>query len=455
MQLIDAQRAWAPYQPGPDRPWGLRQAGHLFRRAGFGASWPELQRAVAEGPERTVERLIRPSGDVDSFHRAIEADEWGSAAAGSVGALRAWWLRRMILSPHPLLEKMTLFWHGSFATGEAGPSDAQLMRQHVQLLRTHALGRMDRLLSAVLEDPAVLLWLEAPANRKAAPNAHFGRAVLECFTVGPGAFSETDVNETARALTGWFVLMKQTRFIPREHDAGPKRVLGHEGPFGKEELVRLLVAQPATSRHMARRLYRWFISETAEPDENLLVPLAEMLAKDYDIGRAVETILRSNLFFSPAAYRQRVKSPVEFAVGLVRGLEGMVATAPLADELAGLGQELYRPPTVHGWAGGRYWINRATLLGRANLASRMLSGGQTYGDHLDPAATVARYAQPTPKAAAGLLLELFLEGDVPPAVREQIVQAAHELASGAASNGAVWMRQLTHLVVTLPEFHLA
>jgi uncharacterized protein (DUF1800 family) len=448
---VDPAWAWAPYKPDAARPWSLRWAGHLYRRAAFGATWDQLQQALKDGPERTIEKLLRPDAEAAAANRALDEDE-RAAGSASVEGLRAWWLRRMILTPHPLLEKMTLFWHGHFGISHARVESAQLLQEHVRLLRQHALGRFQPLMEEAARDPAVLLSLDAGANRKALPNEHYARGLMESFTLGPGRCPEPDLQEVARALTGWFVIRDELRFIPREHDAGPKRILGQEGPFEVKDVVRIALEQKATPRHLVGKLYRWLVSETDEPDERLLAPLADSLAKDYDILRLVETMLRSNLFFSEAAYRRRIKGPVEFALGIVRPLEGNVSATALGEHLAGLGQDLYQPPTIHGWPGGRAWISRATLVGRSNLALAMVAGGEPFGNQLNPSAVAQKHGFAGPQSAARFLLDLFLQGDVPEPVRDAVLKGG---TSPGENDPGPALRRLAHVMCTLPEFQLA
>ncbi|UCD50410.1 MAG: DUF1800 domain-containing protein [Phycisphaerales bacterium] len=445
----DPNWAWAVYEPDARRPWTGTLAAHLYRRAGFGANWQQLQQAVAEGPQATVSHLLAPGSDVEAFDRTYDGYEGG---VGSVNGLRAWWLRRMIETPHPLQEKMTLFWHGHFATNGAALKQTRLMREHLQLLRRHALGSFAFLLQALARDPALLLWLGADANRKAAPNENFARPLMETFTLGPGHFSDDDVREAARAFAGWFVLRDRLRYLPREHDAGTKHILGQAGEFTGEDVIRIVLEQPATPRTLVRKLYRWFICETDEPGEDLTAPLAESLAADYSISAVVETILRSNLFFSSYAYRQRVKSPVEFAVGVIHALEGMVSTTQLGRDVAGLGQDLGHPPTVKGWPDGRYWIDSIMLTRRHNLAWALLQGGDPYGDKLDSWKVAQRHGYADAESAAQFLLELFLQDDLDPDVREMLRRNVRE---DAHTDSAAALDRLTYAAVTLPEYHLA
>jgi uncharacterized protein (DUF1800 family) len=444
---VDPTWAWAPYEPDEKRPWNLARAGHLFRRAAFGADWGRLQEALSAGPARAVAGLLAPEADVAAFNRTLDAFE----DEANTDALRAWWLRRMIETPHPLLEKMTLFWHEHFAVTGRRVNNASLMRNHVQLLRRHALGRYPPLLEAVSHDPAMLVSAGAEQNRKALPNDNYARELLARFSLGPGNFTEQDIQEAARAFTGWRVLRDRLRYFPSDHDSGVKRILGRQGAFNGDDVVEIVLQQPATPRLLVRKLYRWLIAETHEPSDALLDPLAESFAKDYDVAGLVERMLRSNLFFSPAAYRQRIKCPVEYALGITRGLEGLVPTAPLGGHLADLGQNLYHPPTVKGWAGGRHWLNAATLVGRSNLAAAMLSGSEPYDGKLDPLAVAGKHGHANPESAARFLVDLFLQGDLNEAVAEPLIESA----TTGEGTPAQRLRRFAHAVVTLPEFQLA
>lgn len=438
--------AWAPYEPDAKRPWSLASAGHLYRRAAFGANWEQLQQALADGPQRTVDKLLRPQADVEAFNR--RSDDLENAAGGSVDSLRAWWLRRMLETPHPLLEKMTLFWQSYFPVNAGELNQPGLMQEHVKLLRRQALGSFGSLLQGISRDPALLLWLGAETNRKASPNENLVRPLLETFTVGPGHFSDQDVRDAARAWTGRSVLRGQLRDFPQEHDQTTKRILGREGNFTADDVVRLALEQRATAHTVVRRLYRFLISETQEPIDALIAPLAESFAKDYDVSKLVETMLRSNLFFSPRSYRQKVKCPVEFALGLAKAFEGLVSTTQLAQDVAGLGQDLCRPPTVKGWTGGLYWINTAALVARHNLAWSLLQTGKPYEGKLDPWAVAQRHGNTTAEGAAEFLMKLLLQGDLGANRRDA-------LSESGDGGPAAALRRLAYAVVTLPEYQLA
>lgn len=441
---IDAKWAWARYEPDEQRPWNLAWTGHLYRRAGFGATWRQLQEGLTDGPQKTVDRLLNPAGNIEEFNRRY--DGFDDASADSIEGLRAWWLRRMIETRWPLLEKMCLFWHGHFATGILGVKNPKLMLDYVRLLRMNALGSFSVMLKGISKDPAVMLWLGAEHGPKTVLNEDYARALLEHFTLGPDDYSDKDVREAARAFTGWFVLRGKRCYIEREHDTGRKTFLGRTGTFTDTDIVRILLEQRATAEKVVAELYRWLITESNEPAPGLMAPLLETFSRDYNIRRLVETMLRSNLFFSPTAYRRRIKCPVEFALGIVRPLESVVSTTQLAQDIAGLGQSLLDPPTVAGWMGGRRWIDSTAITGRNNLVLSLLRGSGPYGNNLNPGAVAEDYGATDPESTARLLAELFLqEGDT----RMNLLEAGGEGDNGSKA------RRIAHALLTLPEFNLA
>jgi uncharacterized protein (DUF1800 family) len=445
---VDPEWAWSAFEPDAQRPWNWRWAAHLYRRAGFGARWSQLERAVEAGPGPTIEGLLHPATEALASDAALDRDEAALAGTAGMESLRAWWLRRMVQTGHPLREKMTLFWHSHFGAQHARVKVPALMVQHAAILREHALGSYRQLLEAVSHDAAMLLALGGDANRRAAPNELFARQWLEQFSLGAGHYDEEDVREVARTFTGWFVMRGQLRYFAHEFDEAPKRIRGQEGPWKPEDAVRIVLAQPAAPRLLVRKLFRWLISEEGEPGDGLLDPLARQLEQDYDIGQVVATVLRSNLFFSDRALRQRVKSPVEYALGIVLALEQLVPTLPLGAALAELGQDLYTPPTTAGWPGGRHWLTPATVVGRANLAEALLAPGGPYGGKLDPAAITRRLHADSAEEQVRTLVRLLWQEDVPPAVETQLV------ALLARESGDKALRGLVCEIATWPEYQL-
>ncbi|MEA3225206.1 MAG: DUF1800 family protein, partial [Planctomycetota bacterium] len=221
------------------------------------------------------------------------------------------------------------------------------------------------------------------------------------------------------------------------------------GNFTRDDVLRIILEQLAASRQLVSKLYRWLISETEQPGDALIEPLAESFAKDYDVSKLVETMLRSNLFFSSAAYRRRIKCPSEFAVGIVKALEGTVSTTQLANDLTDLGQNLYNPPTAKGWAGGRHWIDSAAMVARHNLASVLLRGSGPYGDKLNPWAVAQKHGCSTPDSARRFLFDLFLQGDLGSGTYSRLIESDKD---GDLDER---IRSFAHEAVTLAEFHLA
>jgi uncharacterized protein (DUF1800 family) len=286
---------------------------------------------------------------------------------------------------------------------------------------------------------------------------------MELFSLGIGHYTEKDIREAARAFTGWEIRNDEAVFNPKQHDDGEKNVLGHKGRWKGEDVVRICLEQKACAPFLAGKLFRFLISETIEPTPELLEPLATQFRDSgYDTGALVKTMLASNLFFSDLAYRTRVKAPVDFALGIVRGLEGKVGTSALATALEGLGQNLFHPPSVKGWDGGRTWLNGQTLLFRQNLALALTSTEDPrFNNRLDPAETARRYGRRTDEEVVDFFLQLFLQGVVSSETRDRLLD--YQRRSHQQMYPVYWrtrdvadhrVRALCHLVLTLPEFQL-
>ena len=418
--MNDPAKAWARFEPGPDRPWDLPGVAHLHRRAGFAAPWAILDRDRIDGVAAAVDRLIEgepTSGDGQTaaeFAAFLDAmgDRLGASAAPE--RLRGIWLYRMIHSPRPLLERMTLFWHDHFATSIAKVGNPAAMQAQNALLRSHALGDFKTLLERVGKDPAMLIWLDATANRRAKPNENYAREVMELFSLGRGRYTETDIREAARALTGRFVNGDKFSELPAQHDAGPKTILGRTGTFSGDDLPSILLEQPSCAEFLARKLFRQFVSEVDAPSEALLAPLAGAFrASGYDIKAPVRMILRSNLFHDPAIRRRRVKGPVEMVIGAIRSLEALrptVSADALGEACSRMGQTLYAPPSVAGWEGGAAWINSTALIARTNFSMALLSkGDRDFGGRCDPTALAARHGFSGPTESTRFIVELLAQ----------------------------------------------
>jgi uncharacterized protein (DUF1800 family) len=437
-ERTDPDWAWSRFEPDAARPWNGALVGHLHRRIAWGAAWETLQQSLASGPQAAIDRLLESTAEGQAFDRAFA--EYERSAVKDLDTLAAWWLRRLIESPEPLRENMALFWHNHFAFSGRSFDDLQTLVAHLQALRRLGLGSYREVLRHFVDDPAPYVGLAAGAHRRRLPSDRFVRPLIESYTFGPGVCSPADIEAAARAWSGWFVYRERLRFIPRERDPDRKTFLGQTGNWQREDILRLILEQPAAAETLVRRLYRWLISETEDPDPALLQPLVQAFARDYQIEALVATMLRSNLFFSGAAYHQRVKSPVDFAVGLVKSLEGRVSTTLLAADVAGLGQRLGDPPTTAGWPGGRHWINSVTMTGRCNLAWALLRGEDPYGDRLQVEDLVRRHGQGGSEDGRRFLNRLLLQSDEEP--------AAVDPAGGN-------LRRAAYLLAARPEYQLA
>jgi uncharacterized protein (DUF1800 family) len=462
-ESIDPQWAWEPYRPSAKAPWDLKKAGHLYRRASFGATWPELETALKAGPEETIDRLLQGGGDQQSLDEQTAALATSIARANNGLQTRAWWLYRMVYSVHPLREKFTLFWHNHFATSNAKVQNAAFMLGQYELLNRHALGNFRVLLQDMSSDPAMMVWLDTGLSKKGMPNENYARELMELFSLGIGHYTEKDIREAARAFTGWKIQDGRAVFTKAEHDDTAKTVLGQTGKWNASDIVRICLEQQSAPSFIIGKLYRFLVSETVPASPELLEPLAARFREsDYDFGALVETILRSNLFFAPVVYRTRIKSPVDFALGIVRALEGRIGTSALAAALEELGQNLFYPPSVKGWDGGPAWLNAQTLLSRQNLGLALTSTQDArFGRRTDPAVLARKYGQSGDRDAVEFFLKLFLQDDVPAESRSRLLHyqdQAHKQAvpvywtqEDAADHR---LRSVCHLVLALPEFQL-
>lgn len=438
--MVESEVVWQPYEPTENEPWDLRKVAHLHRRAGFGANWHELMRDLDAGPAESIGRFL-DVGEVSVAFRQVTEAMWRSAggdeeADGYPPASDArrgaeWWLYRMAYGDDALGEKLTLFWHGHFATGLRGVYSMPLMLRQNETLRRNARGHFGEMLEAIEQDPAMLIWLDGGRNQKERPNENFARELLELFTLGVGNFTEGDVKAAARSLTGWSAnrndLLQRTKaFTYKEDlaDAEPKSFLGQTGRWKTPDIFRILLQQRMTAMHICRRLYAWLVDETAQPADEIIAPLAaEYRASNYSTQHVVGIMLRSKLFFSRAAYRRRVKSPVEFCIGVIRALE-----PPRSANLLGLtaracerqGQALFDPPSVKGWDGGQAWLNSNTTLMRLNWTAELIGGNSQ--------ASLPRYDVKTwfdahpPGAldAPARLCELLVDGDISQNMTDQV-----------------------------------
>ncbi|MBL8815876.1 MAG: DUF1800 domain-containing protein [Planctomyces sp.] len=449
-QAIDPELAWRPWEPSTETPWDRRSAAHLFRRAGFGATSKELDEALEKHPQEVVESLLNAT-ESDEYQEQSDRLAAAAVATGNLKQLPAWWSYRMLTTPAQLLEKTTLFWHGHFATSAAKVEDARLVLTQNRLLRSHAFGSFGKLVLEISRDPAMLIYLDSATNRKLHPNENYAREIMELFCLGEGRYTEQDIRELARCFTGWEIRREKFRFNSYQHDSGAKSFLGHEGRFGGEEAVAIVVSNEAVPEFIAGKLYRFFVADEPAPSKEIIAPLAKALREsELRIQPVLKTILGSQLFFSAQARGRKVRSPVELGIGLLRCLNGSANTFELTTDLEEVGQGLFFPPSVKGWDGGRTWINSSTLLGRSNMVRRLLTSEQTRFAEK----SIVEYVEEHRIRDAGGALDFFetLLFAVP--IRSSVRSDMQQLFEGSLSNRDKLINAL-HALCTLPEFQLA
>jgi uncharacterized protein (DUF1800 family) len=381
--LRDPEACWSSWRlTGSDR-LDESKAAHLHRRAGLGATWGQVRRDTAEGFEPAVRRVLEgethgPDGrPADELADILEAMVGSARRDPSIERILYLWYFRLIFSPHALVERMTLAWHGHYATSNQKVNNPLWMLDQNLAQRELWRSRIARLHRRMLRDAAMLSWLDGLGSRSPQPNENLAREFLEFFALGEGNYTEADVRAAARALTGWQESPSRSDgilFDEDAHDTGSKIFLGQNGSWGLDDVVRIACALPSAATHIARRLFRTFIADVVEPPPGLLERLAAALRVDgdVDVARGIELILHSRLFFSEWCRGKRVKSPVELAIGTIRACERF-EPAPDFVELDGrltrMGQRLFYPPSVAGWPDGLNWLRGPTLLARAEFAS--------------------------------------------------------------------------------------
>ena len=427
---LSGSEAWEPYR-GELTP---RLAAHLYRRAGFGATYKQLHEASELGVSGVVDQLFQGTdtnnanendqGASTGFDSQMNSMATAMTAAGDGKRLSSWWLYRMIHSPDQLAEKITLFWHGHFATSAAKVTDVKMMLGQHDLLRRHALSEFEPLIRAISRDPAMLVWLDSTTNRRIHPNENYAREIMELFCLGPGAYTEDDIKEVARAFTGWELRGKRFAFNAYQHDNNEKNILGQRGNFDGDDAIRIILQQPAAARFIAHKLIRYLVAEDPALDTPTVESLAQIIRdNNFNTAAAVKHILTSRIFYSTQAIARRIKSPVELAVGLLRSLNGIANTNYLAEEAERLGQGVFYPPNVKGWDGGRTWINSSTLIGRANLVRGLVIDGQA--DFTNGLGSVLREAGAQDAASSvETLATLLLAVDPPDSVKRELIRVA-------------------------------
>jgi uncharacterized protein (DUF1800 family) len=395
--------------------WNYKTAAHLLNRAGFGGTPADIEKLLKMGFVDAVDSLVEyehipdstpppewAKPDPNRLQRAKEAREFRQQMRQAseekrkeleakarelrrmeqrdyklnVVDLRGWWLKRMAHGPRPLQEKLTLFWHGHFATSVQKVKDSYLMYLQNETFRKHASGNWLDMLVEVTRDPAMLIWLDQNQSRKQHPNENYAREVMELFALGEGHYTEKDIAEAARALTGlsYDRISQTSDYRPIIHDDGSKTFLGRSGNLDWKDVLEIIVAQPQAPRFICGKLWAFFVSEN--PSDEIVSALATQFRKGGNNFKPIlRTIFRSEEFYFDSVIRNQVKSPAQWLVSSVRMLERELPPPVVAGNVLGnLGQDLFAPPNVKGWDGGLSWITTNNLLARYNFSEALVFG---------------------------------------------------------------------------------
>ncbi len=507
------------FSPLPAQEFDTPKAAHLLWRAGFGGTWADAEELAGRGLDGAIEWLLAPAvekpgplsppecaklpeEDEAAFRARLRslpdgvrqklANERRREENNKIEALKRWWLERMLTTRRPLEEKLTLFWHSHFASSFAEKIEhAYPMWRQNERFRRFAFGKFPDQLKALIRDPAMLVWLDNAQSRSGRPNENFARELMELFSLGVGHYSETDVKESARALTGFGVDRDTWKFAFHKdaHDPGEKVFLGNTGDWTGDDIVQIISEHPAASRFMTRKFLEFFLWPNPE------TPLVEEAARIYrEVDLALAPFLRhlfaSREFYSPRALAATVKSPVVLTLGALKSMRVPIPeSSTMIDALRLMGQDLFFPPDVNGWPGGMAWINSNVLLIRYNFGNFLINGVspddfQMY-DSKQPAQKQTRRTfiekqrsvNWSPKAqikALGLERKLnspgeavdfyvrdFLQRPISPEFRRQLVALLETDAAGGRKSFSFddntfdeRIRGLVHLIMSSPDYQL-
>jgi len=506
----NGDRLTASLTPIKRAAFGAAQARHLLWRAGFGGTPQQIELLASWGPERAVDYLLnidkveeeptsadlfdknimRPQTDEErkAQQAAARAQDEDSLAKirlmrqqreqqdrRQISEMQKWWLRKMIQTARPLQEKMTLFFHGHFATNYRTIENSYHMYLQNELFRKHSVGNVGNLLFQIIRDPAMIAYLDNNDSRKGKANENLARELMELFSLGIGNYTEKDIKEGARALTGYTFNDDEFTFQKNNHDANAKTILGKTGGLDGDDFVTVILQQPACPRFFARKLYAYFVAElppAERTDDNDLDPaqrtvirsLAQTLASNrYELKPMLRRMFLSEHFYHPRIMGEQIKSPVQLVVGAIRSLNTPARDLGLLnDALDLMGQNIMYPPSVKGWDGGRSWINTSTVFVRQNMMAYLLTGKKPQG--YDATADTLKFdamplldelrrsnpgAETDPGAVVDALLRLTL-GGTPTHARETLL--GYLKGRGTISNEH--LVGLLLLITAMPEYQL-
>ena len=461
---------------------------HLMRRAGFGATRNELEEYLSDGYKATVDKLLDPGESnhmPDDLIRRYHVDQSELRQLDGAGA---YWLYRMLTTSNPLEEKLTLFWHGLFATGYAKLNQARSLLNQIEMFRQYGFGSFRDLLVELSRDPAMILWLDNNENHKEAINENYGRELLELFSMGIGNYSEDDIKDCAKAFTGWtlknaeYMSVRASKdsiwpygriawhyeYRADDHDGGEKKFLGEVGNFNGADIVDIIVTQEATARFLSTRLFQYFASDEVDSDGELVI--SEMMEAYFQSGYKVSSVLRSlfnsDYFKSDKCMYSRVKGPVESVVGTVRLAgtyqEPTLDVHSLWRQTLFMGQGLLAPPTVEGWHEGVEWIDSGSLVERINFAAKELGDPTKDGvKDIIRRITSSQKDLSDPEKLVDSCLDYMGPIQVEPETRESLIEFAESQGAVQTQNGqpdesaSLQLARLIGMIASTREYQLA
>lgn len=457
---------------------------HLMRRAGFGARRDELEERAEKGYEATVDELLDPGlQEPVDIYDLYRYQPWAWKPGTVYGMGHAPWVYRMLNTKAPLQEKLTLFWHGIFATGVSKVDHWDEIMDMIDSFRSNGLGKFRDIVLGVARSPAMIYWLDNNENLDGRINENWGRELLELFTMGVTNYTEGDVYECSRAFTGWTMAPKLPRFPMGRfdwefeyrdalHDHTDKSFLGHAGDIGGEEVVDIILRQPATARFIARHLYTFFVADEAQVPAWSVTPPRDLDAidrigerlycTDYDIRETLRFLFNAD-FFKEARFA-KVKSPVDVMIGMLRLVGGAEFPSPgignLSRQVAYMGQELLNPPSVEGWHTGPEWINSGSIMTRTNFFTDLVSDAERPGVKSIVEALRERGPLPT-DAFVDTCLDLLGPLEVAGRARQELIDHADAQgpltwgSNGGRDSPVGRITEMLQLIVALREYQFA
>ncbi len=463
-----------PWVPTQAVPWDKKHVRHLMRRAAFGARPQDVETLVKIGHKKAVDILLLVPGETIPTSGTFRLPHGELVNLSFYTDASAAWVYLMTNSPWQLQEKMALFFHDHFATGVNKVRYVELMTAQINLFRRHALGNFRDLLIDVSADPAMLYWLDNRLSRVGRPNENYGREVLELFSMGVGAgYTEKEVQEAARCLTGWYCLLDRYRFINNYHDYGIKALLGRwiynaspNGELDGHDLVDAILSRGPTAKFMCKKIWEYFVYEN--PSQALVDKLAaRWVADNYDFRALMELIFRSKAFYSARAMRTLVKNPVEYVVGMLRTLDQKtIDYGRVTTRLLQMGLPLLNYAGPDGLPDGSNWINSQNVINRSNFAMEVITRRNGYPYYSvenrrylpawDVFKEIGRKGLKTPTQIVDYFLDILVDADVPAKVRSDLIAYMTKTDFGSFTwnlnvHGNLKISGLVHLIQSLPE----